>query len=564
MIIRKMIIFFATFIAHLYAGATTLDIKPIDQRTHEIDLTIPVAAGDALYSQSLDIRFDNPSIDLFSISIETPSIRTFDEKTKTQKTIFDKPVHIILRAESPDTATLTSATLTLSYQLASHKEPIHEKIALAKNHIDTTMTLPQGTPEQNTTPRLLSWATRLTDSITNNNSLAMRLLLVFLLGILMSLTPCIYPMIPVTAGILQSQTTKSLWISFSLSLSYTLGIATTFATLGLLAAFAGQAMGNILYKPTFIIPLVILLFYMALVMVGAVNLYTPQFLRARDHKVTGGSFISAFIFGAASGIIASPCLSPGLVCLLCLVTTLGSKIIGFLLLFSFGVGLSVPLLIIGTFSSSLALLPRAGIWMEEVKKIFGFFMMGMCLYFLDPILPPFAKWILLPLLLSTIGIYYILISNRYHTCKARIATIFFGLLLLASSGYILIQKYLMKEEVDPLRHFWKTDYNAALDEAKRAQKLVFVDIGAPSCSICKAIEKKIFAQKAVQKALQEVSIPVKIDGSATDNQALMTQFHIIGFPTILLVDPNTERVRTQWGPELYNATPEDFITQLQQ
>ena len=413
-------------------------------------------------------------------------------------------------------------------------------------------------PTQNGKFGILTWISK---TMEHNNSLFIRLLLVFFLGLLMSLTPCIYPMIPITVGILQTQGTKSVITSFLLALSYTLGIATTFAILGLLAAFAGQAMGSLMTQPLFIIPLIGLLVYLAFSMIGLYDMYVPRFLQPRDHTVQGGSFISVFIFGALSGIIASPCLSPGLVCLLCLVTTLGSKLLGFILLFSFGVGLSVPLLIIGTFSSSLNVLPRAGMWMVEIKKLFGFLMLGMCLYFLNYIVSPvLMQWILL-IFVVVLGITFLAMAWYRYNGTWRYIYGGLGIALLASGLGLTFYK---KNENASGTHVWLTSYETAREKALTNNKKLFIDISAPYCSICKAIENTLFNQESVQNALMASTVPVKLDGSLAINKPILEQFQVIGFPTILLINPETQTIIKKWGPELYGTTSSEFIKQLQE
>lgn len=428
------------------------------------------------------------------------------------------------------------------------------------NQIETRINVPASPDVQ---PAASSWLTWLTDKITHSDSLLFRLVLVFLLGLLMSLTPCIYPMIPITAGILQSQGSKSLLTSFLLALSYTVGIATTFAILGLLAAFAGQAMGQLMSHPAFVIPLVCLLVYLSLSMIGLYDMYVPSFLRPREHQVRGGSFVSAFTFGAISGVIASPCLSPGLVCLLCLVTTLNNIFLGFILLFAFGIGLGIPLLIIGTFSSSLSVLPQAGMWMVEIKKIFGFAMLGMCLYFLNYILPASLMSILMVALALAIGIIFLYFSSKAHTHVWSLVYILLGIALLGSSAFLGHRAFKNGQSGPHALHStWETDYKTALEKARIQNKKLFVDIGAPFCSICRAIDASLFSDTSVLAALKENTIPVKIDGSLAHNDVIMKQFHVLGFPTILLINPETEEVIRKWGPELYGINPHEFINHL--
>lgn len=165
-----------------------------------------------------------------------------------------------------------------------------------------------------------SWASYISTLVQTTESTSLRLILVAALGMLLSLTPCIYPMIPITVGILQSQGSRSIARNFCLALSYTMGIASTFALLGLLAAYTGLLFGSFMTKPLVIIPLVALLVYLAGSMMGFYEMYTPRLLQ-NGSSSGGGSLVSAFLFGAASGTVASPCLSPGLILLLTIVTS---------------------------------------------------------------------------------------------------------------------------------------------------------------------------------------------------------------------------------------------------
>ena len=513
--------------------------------------------------------------------IKSATVPHFDATFNEVKHAFDRPVDLMLGLTGNFTE-ITDTNLHVSYYLKSKGKIIEDIIPLSfkQNALETQIDLPEKevleNPKTNTesqTPnvpaanakRSISWLDWISQKVEHSDSLIVQWLLVFLLGLLMSLTPCIYPMVPITAGILQSQGSKSIIMSFLLAFSYTLGIATTFSILGLLAAFAGQAMGQFMYHPAFIIPMVLLLIYLAFSMIGLYDMYVPRFLQPRDHQVNGGSFFSVFIFGALSGIVASPCLSPGLVCLLCIVSTLGSKLVGFILLFAFGVGLSVPLLVIGTFSSSLSLLPRAGMWMVEVKKIFGFVMLGMCFYFLDPILPWAVKAILIPLFIVIIGIYYLYHARSSHSKALHITNNLLGILLIAASVLASAQAFFAWQyRQGNIDTFWNTNYQAALQKAQQSHKALFVDIGAPSCSICKAIDKTLFANIHVRVALKASlnTIPVKIDGSDPANVEIMQRFKVIGFPTVLLINAETQQVIKQWGPELYGMDASEFVDQV--
>ena len=386
------------------------------------------------------------------------------------------------------------------------------------------------------------------------------------LGLFMSFTPCIYPMIPITAGILQAQGSRSLLISFLLAFSYTLGIAVTFAILGMLAAFAGTALGTLMVKPYFILPVVALLAYLAFSLLGLYEMYIPRVMQPKNMGHVGtGSFISAFIFGAVSGTVASPCLSPGLVLLLSIVAALQNLFLGFVFLFVFGLGLGVPLLIIGTFSNSLNVLPRAGMWMVEIKKIFGVLLLAMCFYFLNYILPYHILLWLITLFVLLTGIMYLYSAQQTHSRPWAWFKNILGIGLVAVSVVLIFKSYqaLYLGECPIVESQWYTDYQCAKDIARHEKTLLFVDIGAPACSLCSALDRTLFANQDVLTALKAYTC-IKIDGSKSENKPIIATYGIVGFPAILIIDPQNEKVIHRWGPELYGIQPEEFINRVEQ
>ena len=548
--------------------------------TAQLIVTIDAQPENLVYKDTLSFSLDTMHATIASYSAETQTINHFDPTFKETKKAFDAPFSYKINLTIDEQFNPQDARICLHAYRTKQKTMVQEEgiLALADQSnqdnenfitpdiataIDTTQTV---TMPQQCLPSVESTTitARISNLIQSTNSIWLQLLLVLLLGLLMSLTPCIYPMIPITAGILQAQGSKSLFNNFLLSLCYTLGIATTFACLGLMAAFAGQAMGSLMAQPLFIIPLVFLLLYLAGSMIGFYEMYIPNFFQPKSHSVKGGSYISIFLFGAISGTVASPCLSPGLVMLLCIVSTMANKILGFMLLFSFGFGLGIPLLIIGTFSSSLSVLPRAGMWMVEVKKLFGFLMIAMCFYFLNNIMP---LHILLWAMAATTLIcafYFIYISNHVHNKRWRIFYTLLGIATLAASCAITFKAYMATMHANVCEvtsDTWLTDYQCAVQQAQSQNKKLFIDIGAPFCSICTAIDKTLMADTQVLKALTH-TVNVKIDGSDIHNQKIVERYKVLGFPTFLLIDPNTGDQLARWGGELYGTKPQAFIKQF--
>lgn len=560
-------------------GAITLKTDVLNDTTIRLNVAIPIDKNDAIYSDYFNFSIDKPTITLSKEWHSPTSTQDiFDPKFKENKKGFTGNITISMEATAENLEQFERAHLIMGYY---PKSANHMKVEVLPIVIDQKLNQPEQqviqTPSEKNAPapvaenneilaasqEKLSWSDRISNLIKTTDSLALRILLVLLLGLLMSLTPCIYPMIPITAGILQSQASSSFVRNLLLALSYTMGIAVTFASLGLLAAYTGQICGNFFTNPYFIIAIVALLAYLAGSMLGLYEMYIPKIMQPKHQKVKQGSFISAFMFGAASGTFASPCLSPGLCLLLSIVSAMKSVFMGFVLLFSFGVGLSLPLLLIGSFSSSLALLPRAGMWMIEVKKMFGIIMLLMCLYFLNYILPLHIILIMASILMLTFGIWYLATIKPYDSRSARFFKNCIGIFSIATAVVLGFNGYKsnQKHECAVGDAFWLSNYKQALGQAKEQNKKLFVDVGAPYCSICKAIDKTLFADMKVKEKLCEF-VCVKLDGSQKENEAFTKKYEILGFPAIMILNPEDGTVIKRWGGELYGISTPRFIQDL--
>lgn len=229
--------------------------------------------------------------------------------------------------------------------------------------------------------------TLLKESIASSqSSLFYILLLAFLAGILTSFTPCVYPMIPITVGLLQTQASQSLTYNFLSAFFYVSGIAIVYATLGYVSATTSMIFGHWVANPWFILFMILLFLYLAFSMFGFYEIYTPQFLLRRREVQGKGSLFYSFLFGLISGSVASPCLTPALAVLLGLAAKTANPFYGFLTLLSFSFGMGTLLILLGTFSSTLTLLPRAGAWMVDIKKAMGFLLLCVCVYFASPLI----------------------------------------------------------------------------------------------------------------------------------------------------------------------------------
>lgn len=404
------------------------------------------------------------------------------------------------------------------------------------------------------------------DTLTHTSSLALQLLFAFALGILMSLTPCIYPMIPITVGLLGTSASNSFMRNFVLAAAYTNGLALVCAALGLTAALFGAHCGQLACNPWVVIPLILLLAYFGGSMLGWYELYIPRFMQPATKSVQRGSLLSAFMLGVASGTVASPCMSPGLALLLSIVATLNNYFLGFLLLFVFGVGSSIPLLLIGTFSSSLHMLPRAGLWMNEIKRFFGFMLIMVCFYYAEALINPaiaLAGAAIFTFMYSIIYAFHLL---KAHTATRRIYTFCVTTLLLTAAlfeGYTAAMWYILQQSPSSAASHWMYDYHEARARARADNKLLLLDFTASWCSYCVMLDIQLLRHPDVQPLLQEV-VAVKIDGSSLSESytALTAQYKVPGIPLLLLVDPTTERIIATWNSSLLEKAPHQWVEEV--
>ncbi|MBP6892460.1 thioredoxin family protein [Candidatus Babeliales bacterium] len=551
----------------------------ISNRKQNIQLDIQFDPNEQILKQTLSVSVDNPHASIGQISITPVATKQYLPEFADSKEIFEKNTTVIvpvyIDTDQPLQTNLHVSFLLLPKNIMTEKiinvsfnESTFNESARDTNSISNSLITHHN---YETTTNKKSFTESLQNLVQTTDSNWIRLFFAFLLGLLLSLTPCIYPMIPITIGILHSKGQKTLLYSFLGSCCYAFGISTMFACLGLLAAFAGASFGSLLSQPIFVLILVTFIGYMSLTMIEIIDLKIPAFLQRNTNMNSKmHPFISAYLFGLISGSVASPCVSPGLALLLTLVATMGNIFAGFLLLFCFGIGLSTPLIIIGTFSSSMNMIPRAGQWMVEIKKALGFLMLATCLYYLNNILSTFAiGFVIIAYLLFT-ALFYIIDAQKDFNTNTKTIKSLIGIILLALTVVIGFRTY---DQMNQKNHgqveqgvIWMQDYAQALDSAKNENKLILLDFWANHCTICKAIEKKIFQKNSVWLALTNRIIFVKVNCTHnTNTQASMLKnlFKVFAQPTILIIDPNTQEIVKKWSSEPYSMTPDEFIQAVQ-
>ena len=596
---------FFLFLSNALCGSeVSHTVKKLDDKTQQISVQFTLKPGEYLYKESLVITANNPAV---TLTLPVPSVEPvsfFDTTSKKQRLGYKDAVTFSLTAEKQGLKPLEKAELHTQYLLSTSSEPQHKSFDLSFDKAQPqtaapALSLPSAPQERATThtpsceppqPSLIGSFvqktinafhatvahTKLTISslFSTTGSPLLRLFAAFLLGVLLSLTPCIYPMIPITVGILQASGTSSAFKNFLLAASYTLGISTTFALLGLVAAVGSCVFGELQGSPLLIVPLALLLIYFGLSMFDIIHLRIPSFMQPKTSKVKGGSLLSAYVFGAVSGTVASPCLSPGLVLILNYVAHRTQYVTGYLeglvLLFLFGIGSSLPLLIIGTFSGSLSVLPRAGQWMVEIKKVVGIMLISMAFYHLSHLerwLPWYIfVWFIVFAYLA-LGVYYFSSIKPHEKKWMQRYKNGMGTALIVGACILMLQgEKAVYDHIHPIEHTaWLHEYDKAHSLALKEGKLLFIDIGATYCSTCVSFDKRIFTESRIEKALKnfvQLKINSDVDTQAYEQVKAIHGSHIEGFPTYLVVDPQTNTVLKKWSIDIDDLSIEGLVLAL--
>ncbi|HKO57933.1 MAG TPA: cytochrome c biogenesis protein CcdA [Thermoanaerobaculia bacterium] len=363
-----------------------------------------------------------------------------------------------------------------------------------------------------------------------SRGLPLTLFAIFILGLALNLTPCVYPLIPITIGYFSSQSGGSRGQRVALSSLYVIGIAITYSALGVFSALSGRLFGAWLQLPAVLVFFALLMLVMASSMFGAFEIRVPHFITDRSGGRAG--MAGALTMGLLIGIVAAPCVGPFVISLIALVSSLQSPFLGFLMFFVLALGLGVPYLLLGIFSSGLSAIPRSGMWMVQVKKAMGFILIAMAFYFLRPILgEDVFRWgVALSLLTGAIFLFVT------RTPGARVLRIAMAVLLLVSGVAFAL----------PRNHgtgvTWDKYDAKALADARAAGKPVVIDFYADWCLPCKELDEKTFAEPKVKDELGRF-VRVKADLTSPEDpttQALTKQYGIVGVPTLVFIDAKGE------------------------
>jgi thiol:disulfide interchange protein DsbD len=365
-------------------------------------------------------------------------------------------------------------------------------------------------------------------------------LFAFTFGLLTALTPCVYPMIPITISVFGGKGV-SRGRAFLLATLYVEGMALMYGTLGTAVASLGHMFGTFLSNPWVVVPLALLFVAMAASMFGAFELALPMGLQQRLSQVGGKGFAGALLMGLVAGLIAAPCTGPPLAGILAYTATTQNMGKGFLLLATYANGIGVPFWLIAAFSMQL---PKSGRWMEMVKSLFGIALLVAALYYLKNVVPPLGRLTGRSgaFLAGAVGVVLVggllgAIHLSFHDTLARRLRkgLAVGLTVL---GLFALTNYVLTPKVDIA---WISSEAQAVATARAEHKPLLIDFMADWCLPCKELEVQVFSHPDVASELQNFTL-LRVDLSHEDeNEALAAikqKYGVENIPAVRVVRPD--------------------------
>ncbi|HEY3784549.1 MAG TPA: protein-disulfide reductase DsbD [Steroidobacteraceae bacterium] len=406
-------------------------------------------------------------------------------------------------------------------------------------------------------------------ALLRDGNLAAVLATFFALGALLSLSPCVLPMIPILSGIIVGQGERvTAGRGFSLAFIYVQGMALTYAAAGAAFVLAFKQAPQAFFQQPWILMLFVLLFVaLALAMFGTYTLQMPSGLQTRltnlSNRQKTGTYIGTFIMGALSALVVTACVAPALIAALSVISQSGRVARGALALYVTGLGMGLPLLLVGASAGSL--LPKVGPWMDTVKSLFGVLFLGVAIYFLRSLVSP-AVTMLLWSALAVISGFWVFALRARDGGPAPAAVRAAGLLGLVYGVILLIGVAAGSQDPlqplstlrvgttvaasmrEPALEFANVksveDLQRHIAAASAAGKPVMLDFYADWCVSCKEMDKYTFSDPTVQVALSHaVLLHADVTRNDEQDQALLRHLGILGPPTIAFYGPDGQERR---------------------
>jgi thiol:disulfide interchange protein DsbD len=546
-----------------------------DQQNNQVSVTFDIAEGYYLYKKQF--KFTSENSELADVALPV-GVDHEDEFFGKQQIYVNELAFTV-----PLTSVDTNGQLHIRYQGCAEKglcfPPIIKTIELNKVSASSSAVLSalsQTSDNSNITTNSTNDANSTGDvseqhelaAMLAGNNVWLTLVAFFVGGLLLSFTPCVFPMYPILTGIIVGQKEKlSTKKAFSLSFFYVQGMAITYTLLGIVVALAGAKFQAMFQHPYVLIALSILFIFLAFSMFGLFNLALPSSWQNKLNNISnsqkGGSYWGVLMMGAISGLVASPCTTAPLTGALLYISQSGDIALGASALYALSLGMGLPLLILG--SSGGKLLPKAGGWMNVIKNIFGLLLLAVPIFLLERFIPALVTEILWVSLLLASATYFYVVNQKTTSNFAfglRSLLIFLMMFYGAQKAYHLIHPETSSAAVEHSENtFIKvaslSELKEKISRANDQGKTVMVDLYADWCIACKEFEEYTFPDKAVQKALvNTVMVQIDLTDMGTDeNVEFMAHFEVFGLPSILFFDINGDELTTKRVTGFMSAEP---------
>ena len=511
-----------------------------------------IAEGYYLYQEKISVKLNQEETSSFDEPTFSISPEDYNDPYFGLMKIFKKPVQAIFKASHPPLK--AEDVVEIAYQGCTSGfcyPPEVKEIKVADLPIAQVANT-EKTSENSTalSARPKAEQDRLAESLFNSKYAVFGF---FLLGLGLAFTPCVLPMLPLLSAIVIGQNQRpNMWRAFALSFVYVQGMAVTYTLLGLVVAAIGLPFQVALQHPYVMIGLSIIFVLLALSMFGVFTLQLPSSLQTKlsllSQQQKAGAFGGVFLMGMIAGLVASPCTSAPLSGALLYVAQSGDLFTGAITLYLLALGMGVPLILITLFGNKI--LPKSGMWMETVKKLFGFVMLALPVFLISRILPD--EWT--PRLWAMLGTAFF-IWFAFQMPKNGTGWLFRILFLVAAMISVKpLQAWVWGEssaqsavENKLVSHveFKQVKSEAELQQAlaENNKSLVMLDLYADWCVACKEFEKETFSDPRVQKTFGDMLLlQVDMTKNSEENRALMTKYKVLGLPTILFFNQDGKEI----------------------